>query len=335
MARLAKALVADGPALALTPSTQRSVAPKIALVVTTTGSQGVAKEVALTASSLLSSARASNAFLNAEFGSTWSLLLPLTHIAGINVLVRSLEVGTFPADLRNVDGPLPKVDFTSIVPTQLYKALHGDEHLLHHLQSARAVLVGGAALDSSLAHSAQEAGINVVTTYGSSETTGGCFYNGNPLLGVEFRIVEGRIEIKGATLAHSYLNSDLQLLNSEGWYETSDLGHIEADRLIIDGRSDDVIISGGVNISIRQVEEKLNSIAGLPCALVAIDDPKWGKSLVAFVEGLDQGINVTELNSQLGEGIFINAIHYIPALPLKGIGKIDTVALTELAKASQ
>jgi o-succinylbenzoate---CoA ligase len=139
MARLAKSLVSDGPALAFGPISAERVHDRICIVISTTGSSGVAKSVGISASALLASAKASNKFLGAEFGNVWSLLLPLTHIAGINVLTRALELGTDPIDLRNFEGEYPKVDFTSVVPTQLHRALNGDENLLRHLQGAKAV----------------------------------------------------------------------------------------------------------------------------------------------------------------------------------------------------
>jgi len=114
MARIAKALVSDGPALAFSSTSFTNVPPRISIVVKTTGSSGVAKEVGLSSGALLSSAKASHKFLGAEFGNTWSLLLPLTHIAGINVLIRSLELGTEPIDLRNHEGEYPQADFTAI-----------------------------------------------------------------------------------------------------------------------------------------------------------------------------------------------------------------------------
>ena len=137
----------------------------------------------MSAHALVSSARASNTFIGAKPGDTWSLLLPLTHVAAVNVFVRAFELGTIPVDLRNHDGEYPRVNFTAIVPTQLFRALNGDENLLKHLQSAQKVLVGGAALATGIRNQAIAAGINVVTTYGMSETSGGCVYNGEILEG--------------------------------------------------------------------------------------------------------------------------------------------------------
>ena len=150
MAHVSGALKSDGPALVFARSSLTHVPQAISLVIATTGSSGTPKEVALSTSALISSARASNKALGAEPGNTWSLLLPLSHIAGINVLIRAHELGTEPIDLRSHKGEYPHADFTAIVPTQLFKALHEDDQLLKHLKDAKAVLVGGAALVADL-----------------------------------------------------------------------------------------------------------------------------------------------------------------------------------------
>ena len=146
MTQLAHALVGKGPALGFGDISSEAVPDRVAVVITTSGSTGQRKEVGLSASALLSSAAASNKYLGARHGQVWSLLLPLTHIAGVNVLIRSLELGTTPLDLRlnlqNAD-TYPRADFTAIVPTQLFQALNGDKKLLEHLQNCKAVLVGG------------------------------------------------------------------------------------------------------------------------------------------------------------------------------------------------
>lgn len=329
MARIAKALVSDGPALSLSPIASTTVSSRTALVVTTTGSSGVAKEIGLSASALLTSARASNKYLGAEFGNTWSLLLPLNHIAGINVLIRSLELGTSPTQLLGHEGRYPKADFTSIVPTQLYRALNGDSFLLEHLQSARAVLVGGAALTPSLRSQAQSHGINIVETYGSTETSGGCVYNGTPLEGVEISIgEENRIAIRGKVLAH-------ELANEDGWYYTSDVGHFEDGKLIVDGRIDDVVITGGENISLLAIERVLAEIyPDLSSAAFTIPHPEWGQAIHIAIAGGDHSLETDiqrVLEERLGVAAKAKGFHYLEVLPLIGIGKVDRKKLAELA----
>lgn len=328
MARIAKALVADGPALALTPIESTSVSGRTALVVTTTGSSGNPKHVALSASALLTSARASNKFLGAEFGNTWSLLLPLNHIAGINVLIRSLELGTTPTNLIGYEGKYPKVDFTAIVPTQLYRALNGDENLLAHLQGAKAVLVGGAALTQHLRVQAESAGIKVVETYGSTETSGGCIYDGLPLDGVEISIgADQRIAIKGKIIAH-------ELISEDGWYYTSDAGHFDGDNLVVDGRIDDIIISGGENISLTAIERVVGELLpDIQSAAFAISHPEWGQSVHLALVGADTSIESSiqnALSDELGAASKIKGFHYLQELPLIGIGKVDRAALGRL-----
>lgn len=338
MARLAKSLVSDGPALALGPVSVDTVPQRVALIVNTSGSTGTSKEVGLSASALLESAKSANKFVGAKPGQTWSLLLPLTHVAGINVLVRSLELGTVPIDARGQVGKYPYADFTAIVPTQLFKALNGDNELLEHLVSAHAVLVGGAALTPELMAASQEAGINVIETYGMTETCGGCIYNGIPLDGTEFDIDElGVISIASKSLATTYLNAP------EAWSErirnryfvTTDIGHIKDGKLIITGRSDDVIISGGENISLTEVESVVkDAFTGIDCAAFAIPDPQWGQSLQLAIAGefKPEKSAINEyLTSKISRAAKVKNFLYIAALPRTSLGKVDRAKLAVIA----
>ena len=334
MGSLAKALVSDGPALGFGAVTSSSVDSRVAIVVATSGSTGANKEITLSSSALLASAKAANKFLAANFGETWSLLLPLTHIAGVNVLVRSLELGTIPVNLIGYNGEFPKVTYTAIVPTQLYNALNGDERLLKHLQSAKAVLVGGAALTTELAEQALHAGINIITTYGSSETSGGCIYNGAALEGVEIEISQsGFIKIKGPTLASNLT------LDSDGWYLTSDLGELADGKLKVTGRGDDVIISGGENISLSEIEAVVSAIyPQLQFAAFAVTSEKWGHELqIAAVNApIEFEAEVSEsLAKKFGNAAKPKRFHHLVALPLIGIGKVDRNALAQLATKSE
>ena len=334
MASLAKALVSDGPALGFGSVTSTQVEAKTAVVVTSTGSSGANKEIALSAGALLASAKGANKFLNAKFGETWSLLLPLTHIAAVNVLVRSLELGTIPVNLIDLDGEYPQVEYTAIVPTQLFNALNGDERLLKHLQNTKAVLVGGAALTAELRMQATKAGINVITTYGMSETSGGCVYDGAPLEGVQVAISDtGFIKISGPVLANN-LN-----LDSQNWFVTSDLGELVDGRLTIFGRGDDVIISGGENISLSEIENAIaQSFNNFEFAAFSVSSEKWGQELhVATVNAptdfAEQVVGL--LAEKFGNAAKPKRFHQLSALPLIGIGKVDRNALTQLALKSE
>lgn len=338
MARIATTLRSNAPALSLSPTSVTSVPEAISLVVSTTGSTGKPKLVGLSSSALLASAKSSNEFLGATAGSTWSLLLPLNHIAGVNVLIRSLEVGTEPIDLRSALGPYPQVDFTAIVPTQLFSAINGDKDLLAHLRSAKAVLVGGAALSQSLRLQAESAGITIVTTYGSSETCGGCIYNGAPLSGVEVKIgADSRIAIKGAVLAQTYIGEE-EIWNSQfsdGFFLTADLGHSADGEIVIDGRADDVIISGGENIALTSVDNILaKSFPTIATSAFAVNDPKWGQALHIALTSAELGPEEVSriLERELGTAAKPKGYLHLDELPLLGIGKVDRAKLTELYK---
>jgi O-succinylbenzoic acid--CoA ligase len=337
MARLAKALVSDGPAISLGSVSVEKAPQRVALIVNTSGSTGQAREVGLSASALLESAKSANKFVGAKPGQIWSLLLPLTHIAGINVLIRSLELGTEPIDLRNHEGEYPQADFTAIVPTQLFRALNGDDRLLRHLQAAKAVLVGGAALAPEVHLQASAAQINVIASYGSSETAGGCVYNGTPLDGVELNLTpEKKIAIKGSILATTYLGAQTLWDTNiqDGWLITSDSGRIENEKLIVEGRLDDVIISGGENISLSAIEGSLHAhFPHKSFAAFSIKDPQWGDALHVAVAG-DGFPLENELNEYLVERFGApskpKGYLYLPELPLVGIGKVDRKKLQEL-----
>lgn len=337
MARIAKALVSDGPALAFGDCALTQVASRVSVVISTTGSSGTSKAVGLPASALLASARASNKALGAEFGNSWSLLLPLTHIAGTNILVRALELGTEPIDARNCQGEYPRADFTAIVPTQLFKALNGDSHLLEHLVQAKAVLVGGAALTTDLHLQAEKAGINIVVTYGMTETSGGCVYDGVPLEGVEISITpEKRIAIKGAVIAHTYLGAESlwETQYKDGWFISSDFGRMENGKLIVEGRSDDVIISGGENISLSAIERSLHAhFPHKSFAAFAVKDSKWGEALLIAIagEGFPADEDIAQyIADQFGDFSKPKGYLHLPELPLMGIGKVDRKKLAHL-----
>jgi O-succinylbenzoic acid--CoA ligase len=324
---LDKALTSDGPALGCGPVHSTSVRSDISLLVATSGSTGTPKEIAITSSALLASATASNKFLKAAEGDVWSLLLPLTHIAGINVLVRAMQLESTPLDLRNHVGAYPHADFTAIVPTQLFNALNENSDLLKHLQGAKAVLVGGASLSPELRAQGIAAGINIVMTYGMSETSGGCVYDGVALDGVAFEITsDGRIKISGPVLA--------EVERENGWFVTNDLGKIVDGKLQIIGRTDDVIISGGENISLKAIEEQINrEFPELLVAAFSTPDNKWGQALHIAVQSQDENIK-SEISEALIKSIGNHAkpksVLILDKLPQIGVGKVDRIALAKL-----
>jgi len=280
--------------------------------ISTSGSTGAPKEILIPASAMIYSARNSNAYLGAKPGNRWSLLLSPEHTAGINVLVRSIELGTTPVTENE------SADFTAIVPTQLFRALNGDLKLLNHLKGCRAVLVGGAHADEHLLTQAKANGINCVTTYGMTETSGGCVYNGTPLPGVEIQIGE-TIEIKGPMLARVKLK--------DGYFVTSDLGKIEDGKLIILGRADDVINSGGKKVSLSKVENAL----GEAFAAFGTDNSEWGAALnIATTSQMSD--DEIQLVLSVKFGVKALNIYRVNEIPRTALEKIDRQALGKLSK---
>lgn len=326
---ITSALAGDGPTLGFGQITSSYAPSDIAVVIGTSGTTGNPKEVALSARAITSSAKASNEFLGAKHGDTWSLLLPLTHIAAVNVFVRALELGSAPLDLRNIEGNYPDANFTAVVPTQLFRALNGESKLLKHLQNADKVLIGGASLSQGLRKQAEAAGIKVVSTYGMTETCGGCVYDGEAISDVEFEVKNGRVRLKGNVLATTYLNAPWSL--DAGWFETSDLGEIVDSKLVVLGRADDVIVSGGENISLSAIESSLAvAFPQLQTAAFSNNDPQWGQSLhLAVVGEISDEKILLHLEKDLGSVAKPKSIHHLSSLPLRGIGKIDREALAK------
>ena len=280
--------------------------------ISTSGSSGTPKEILLPASAMIYSARNANQYLGAKPGDRWSLLLSPEHTAGLNVLVRSIELGTIPVTENE------SADFTAIVPTQLFRALNGDEKLLKHLQGCKAVLVGGAAADKELLISAKTANINCITTYGMTETSGGCIYDGIPLPGVEVRIGE-TIELKGPMLARVELK--------DGYFVTSDLGKIEDGKLIVLGRADDVINSGGKKVSLSKVEKAL----GDSFAAFGTENSEWGTALnIATTSEISDA--EIQLVLSVKFGVKALQIYRINEIPRTALEKIDRQVLGKLAK---
>ena len=335
----------------------------IALVVGTSGSTGAPKQTALSVRALRASARATERFFadHPSIGSSkprrvvsedpaqWLLALPAHYVAGAQVLARSVLAGTTPVVAASVtDGVsfTPEVflnaaeqlscarRFVSLVPTQVHKLLEAAEaspalgsEIYDALGQFTGILLGGAPASASLLAAACELGLNVVTTYGSAETAGGCVYSGVALPGVRLRVVPedaglldssagdaadtgqgggsentGRIWLGGEHLASGYMGDSVRtashfFVDADGcrWYRTDDYGSLTptapnapendgAPMLNIVGRSDDVIITGGVKISARAVAAVLESHPAVrEAAVMGIPDARWGSAVAAAI----------------------------------------------------
>ena len=270
-----------GPGLWLAEGDSR--APEGTVVVATSGSSGDAKLVVLGRDALIAAARSSAERLG--FAGRWHLTLSPHYVAGLMVLVRGLlGDGVVAADAGLASlRPRGDGDCVSIVGTQLYRALEQPE-TADALARFDAVLVGGAALRPDLRERAGRAGIRVIETYGMSETCGGVVWDGVPLPGVDVRLGEsGRVAIAGPSVFDGYLGRpDLTAETLvDGAVLTRDRAHWDGGVLVIDGRIDDVVISGGVNVDLAQVRAEVARLEQ-DTAVLAVDDAEWGARVVLF-----------------------------------------------------
>jgi o-succinylbenzoate---CoA ligase len=322
-------------------------------VLCTSGSSGGRKWVQLSTAALRASAEATHARLGGP--GRWLLALPTQHVAGVQVLVRAALGGNRPAvlDLRGGFDPISfgvaanrlagdaERCYTALVPTQLVRLLDTD---LGPLARFDAVLVGGAATPDVLVGRARAAGVRLVTTYGMTETAGGCVYDGWPLDGARVRMnTSGSIELTGAMLATGYLDAPEQTAMSfrDGWFQTSDLGRCDGQgRLQVLGRADDVIVTGGLNVAPAEVEAVLTTLPGVAAAcVVGLPDPAWGERVTAVVIPADPGLPPEPGALRAAAGRMLTGaqvpkeIVVFDALPLRGVGKPDRQAVRTMLAA--
>ena len=365
LAELKGALDGSGPPLAphaptrppqLVPDDASNLPQDLALTVATSGSSGAPKLAMLTRAALRASADATNERLGGR--GQWLLAMPAHHIAGIQVLVRSLVAGTTPVAMDLAGGftaaafargtaeiaPGTRA-YTALVPTQLVRLLASSDGR-QSLTRYAAVLVGGAAAPSSLLAEARDAGVRVVTTYGMSETAGGCVYDGQPL-DVSFVQLEedGRIRLGGATLATGYLGEPAltatafsEDTHGTTWFRTDDVGHLDdRGRLVVDGRIDDLINTGGLKVAPRLVEEALAGLdAVAEAVVVGSSDPEWGQVVSAAIVVAPGSSPPTlddvrgRLRGILPDHALPRRLATLPELPLRGPGKHDRAAVRRL-----
>ena len=329
-----------------------TVPQAVALVVETSGSTGRAKRVALGADALLAGAAAADGALGGP--GRWVLALPAHYVAGTNVLVRSIAAGTEPVLLpaghfdpvafadaaARLDHP---VRYSSLVPAQLATALDAadaDRGVAAALRSFAAVLVGGQATPAALVERARASGVRVVRTYGSSETSGGCVYDGVPVGRTLVEVVDGQVELAGPSLALGYLDDDERtaaaFVERDGlrWYRTGDAGAVSADGVLtVTGRLDDVIVSGGEKVSLGVVERVVREQPGLGRAVVvrAAHD-RWGEVPVVVTDAAPPVLSALRavVVAAAGRAAAPDRVVVVDVLPTLPSGKPDRAALARL-----
>jgi len=275
------------------PGSGQPVGDDVALVVHTSGTGGVPKLVEFDRPAIDAAVASSTLALEASPNDRWLCCLPLAHVGGLLVLLRSVLLGA-PVTVHPRFDPkavAAEADaaFVSLVPTMLVRLLDADAVLSHF----RAILVGGAAVPAWLADRARAEGANVIETYGLTESCGGVVYEGRPLPGTEVRIHgEGGIELRGPTLMRGYLDdaeATARAFTDDGWLRPGDAGWIDDQgRLRVAGRLDDLINTGGEKVWPAEMEAVLQVHPGVAeVAIVGRPDPEWGQRVVAYVVPAD------------------------------------------------
>ncbi|TDN45840.1 O-succinylbenzoic acid--CoA ligase [Curtobacterium flaccumfaciens] len=357
-----EAALAGGPALlpvaedapALPTPAPADVPQRVALVVETSGSTGTGKRVALSSEALLAGAAAADAALGGPGG--WVLALPTHYIAGLNVLTRSIAAGTTPAVVapghfdaaafadaadRLDTGPAAPRRYTSLVPVQLARVLD-DARATRALTSFDAVLVGGQATPAPLRERARAAGVRIVTTYGASETSGGCVYDGVPFGTVRTAVVDGELWLHGPMLAEGYLGDDARtaaaFVERDGlrWYRTGDAADTDNGVVRVLGRLDDVVISGGEKVPLGLVERLVRELPGQDAAVVTRRvSGEWGEvPVVVTARPIDLERVREHVGAALGRAARPAAVVLVDTVPMLASGKPDRRAAQELAASS-
>jgi o-succinylbenzoate---CoA ligase len=341
-ARLRQLLGAFDPNVVIGPdgeargrSGERKTAADTAVIIGTSGTTGEPKGVELSATALSHSARASLARIGARSGERWLCCLPVTHVAGLQVLVRSLQSDTEPAvaaaaSVRALSES--GCSQLSVVPTQLARLLEANGGA-SALAAFSSVLVGGASPPTGLLERARAAGVRAVTTYGMSETCGGCVYDGVPLDGVSVRADSaGLLRIRGPVLMNRYHGGPD--LGAE--FVTSDLGYLRDGRVVVRGRADDVINTGGYKVVPGEVAAVLASCPGVrEVVVVGRPDPEWGERVTAVVVPDDPsdppGLELLRIHvrGRLPRYACPSEIVLTQAIPVLASGKPDLASLKE------
>lgn len=327
------------------------------LVVATSGSTGPPKGVVLSRDAIDSAVMASLDRLGADDGAAWLSCLPWHHTAGLLTVLRSRARGAEPIvhpgfDVDAVRDDIALARFISLVPTQLRRLLDADIDL----SGLDAVLLGGAAAPDKLLDDAAAAGATVISSYGMTETSGGCVYDGLPLDGVEIGLDgEGLIHVQGPVLCDGYRDSrsgrvaplePLTILTSDGtvemverpgagWLLTEDLGQLKDGRLQVLGRRDDIIVTGGENVSADAIRDRLVEHPSIHDALVVgVPDSEWGMTVAAGVVSSDPRPTWEALREHVRQALGAAAAPvqfvFLEAIPHTALGKPDRGGLLRL-----
>jgi O-succinylbenzoic acid--CoA ligase len=228
----------------------------------------------------------SNAALGVAAEDPWVAVLPPGHVGGLLVYLRHAVAGTpvqthprFEPAALDGGGSI----FASVVPTMVRRLVDGRADL-----AGLTLLVGGDHLEPDLRDAAAGLGARVVESYGLTEACGGVAYDGVLLAGMRARIAaDGGIELAGPTLMDGYRGDPAATADAftlDGWLRTGDLGEIVDGRLVVHGRADDVITTGGEKVWPEEVERALEDHPKVAeIAATGRPDPEWGQHVAVWV----------------------------------------------------
>jgi O-succinylbenzoic acid--CoA ligase len=326
-------------------------------VLMTSGTTGRPKGVVLSRGAFIASARASERNLPLAPGDRWLLGLPIAHVGGLSILTRCLLSRAAVVVPREVAEGLrldaaalirtiaqERVTHVSLVPTQLEWLVSAEPSWVPptHL---RAILLGGAAARPSLLARAADRGLPVLTTYGLTEACSqvttqvagtvnrGQLGSGRPMPGVEVRLRDGLIEVRGPTLFDRYIPAYEPPSGDDGFFSTSDVGRFDDEgNLHVTGRRSELVITGGENVHPAEVEAVVEQCPGVTAACVfGVPDDTWGEVLaVAIVAPESEAVTDTALGDFLRERLAAHRrprfVARLEALAVTPAGKLDRTA---------
>lgn len=310
--------------------------PKLALIIATSGSSGKPKGVRLSWRAIAAASRMSARVLDLQPGDAWLACLPLYHIGGAMILYRCLRASATAVvhegfDIAAIAHDLATRHIThlSLVPPMLARLLEAG---ISPSPSLKYVLVGGAALNDTLLERACAAGWPIHTSWGMSETCATSTVDGRPLPGVRVRIgATGTLEVATPARMTGYLGE----ANADEWLTTHDLGQIDGNGHVhIQGRADDMLISGGNNIHPLDVEARLAACPGVrEAGVTGLDDPLWGNLIACVYEGQIQESALSDwCRAHLPSSHRPRRLLQVTELPRLTSGKLDRRALLTLLK---
>lgn len=336
-----------------------------AVMIYSSGSTGEPKLVQLTFNNIFSSFVSSNGFVKHTTDDIWLASLPFYHVGGFSIITRTLLAGctiSIPNSLRENDLLESfnnfKPSLISLVPTMLQKVLEKGISVWEYL---RIIFLGGGPAEEKIVEEGLENKFPITLVYGSTETSSMVTYcslenliengisAGKPFPNVKLKIINekgkelkndqiGEIVIHSGSVAKSYYKYDNLKNLQNGIYFTNDSGKIDENgNLHIIGRNDDIIISGGENVSLNEIEKLINRKFNFKnMVAIGIKDEKWGQSYVLVIESqYDEELkNEVQqfLKTNLASFKFPQNILFIDKIPKTELGKIKKRELANLLK---